>query len=226
MQQRHHAVAPWRGSVNTLMASPPDQQLARTQQAFADALVDMKPGRPALNLFRGVLVEERLGLYRGNLNATWRRVLGQAYPVVLALVGEEFFAGLAREYGRQLPLARCRPEPVRRRLCRFPGQLFRRRPNCRICPTWRGWNGRCTWPITRRTRRACRRRRWPAWRRSSWKPAASALHPACALIRFRLAGGGAMAGASARKWRHFRSNWPVPVMPWYAGRSGRRRCWR
>ena len=103
MQQRHHEVAPWRGSVNMVMASPPDQQLARTQQAFADALLDAGQAHAAATLCRGVLVEERLGLYRGSMNATWRRVLGQAYPVLLALVGEEFFAGLARAYGRRYP---------------------------------------------------------------------------------------------------------------------------
>ena len=103
MLRCHHAVPPWQGSVNTLLALPPDQQLVRTQQVLAAALVDTSQAGAALKLCRGVLAEERLGLYRGNLLATWRRVLGQAYPVVLALVGEEFFAGLAREYGRQQP---------------------------------------------------------------------------------------------------------------------------
>ena len=103
MQQRHQEVAPWRGSVITAMAPVVDDRMAVTQQTFADALVDMKQTAGAVTLFRGALVEERLGLYRGNLNATWRRVLGQAYPVLLALVGEEFFAGLAREYGRRYP---------------------------------------------------------------------------------------------------------------------------
>lgn len=103
MQQHHHAAAPWRGSINTVMASPPDPQLARTQQTFANALLDAGHADAAATLCRGALVEERLGLYRGNLSATWRRVLGQAYPVLLALVGEAFFAGLAREYGRRYP---------------------------------------------------------------------------------------------------------------------------
>jgi hypothetical protein len=42
-------------------------------------------------------------LYRGNQTATWRKTLAAAYPVVLALVGEEFFGGLARAYGRAQP---------------------------------------------------------------------------------------------------------------------------
>lgn len=48
---------------------------------------------------------DRLGLYRGNLLAAWRKALGNAFPVVQALVGEEFFAALAREYGHAQPSA-------------------------------------------------------------------------------------------------------------------------
>ena len=70
------------------------------QQAFATALLD--PGCDTARLWQGQAAAsaERLGFYRGNLHATWRRTLGHAYPVVLALVGEEFFAGLARAYGK------------------------------------------------------------------------------------------------------------------------------
>ncbi|OBV39299.1 DUF692 family multinuclear iron-containing protein [Janthinobacterium psychrotolerans] len=103
LQQMHHAAAPWRGSRTGVTAPPPGEQLAHKQQAFADALLDAGQADNAINQCRGVLVGQRLGLYRGNLNATWRRVLGQAYPVVLALVGEEFFTGMAREYGRRYP---------------------------------------------------------------------------------------------------------------------------
>ncbi|MGK5025376.1 MNIO family bufferin maturase [Janthinobacterium sp. RB2R34] len=103
IQQQHQNAVSWRGSVITAMAPVIDEHLAASQQVFADALLDMTQADAALQLCRGALVEERLGLYRGNLNATWRRVLGQVYPVLLALVGEEFFAGLAREYGRRYP---------------------------------------------------------------------------------------------------------------------------
>lgn len=103
MQQRHQETAPWCGSLASAMAPVAGHRLAATQQTFADALLDMTQAADAVPLFRGLLVEERLGMYRGNMNATWRRVLGQAYPVLLALVGEEFFAGLAREYGRRYP---------------------------------------------------------------------------------------------------------------------------
>jgi uncharacterized protein len=80
-------------------------RLDRLQAAFAAALVD--PGRasalaPALarNDARSL---GRLALYRGNLNAACERALANAYPVVRALVGDEFFNGLAREYGRAHP---------------------------------------------------------------------------------------------------------------------------
>jgi uncharacterized protein (UPF0276 family) len=45
----------------------------------------------------------RLGIYRGNLSANWRRALGAAYPVVRQLVGDEFFDALARVHGRRHP---------------------------------------------------------------------------------------------------------------------------
>jgi hypothetical protein len=53
--------------------------------------------------FAGESVPQRFSLYRGNLSATGRRTLGQAYPVVLALVGEQFFGGLVHAYGRKMP---------------------------------------------------------------------------------------------------------------------------
>jgi len=46
---------------------------------------------------------ERLGLYRAGIAAAQRRALANAYPVVRALVGEEYFAGLADAYGRDHP---------------------------------------------------------------------------------------------------------------------------
>ena len=103
MLARHAPQAPWRGTV--LAAAPvvpaaPVDALAAGQQAFATALLD---GAVALPPFAGAALPQRFALYRGNMNATWRRTLGHAYPVVLALVGEEFFGGLARAYGRQYP---------------------------------------------------------------------------------------------------------------------------
>jgi hypothetical protein len=45
----------------------------------------------------------RLAIYRGNLAANWEKALWSAYPVIRALVGDEFFGGLAREYGKRHP---------------------------------------------------------------------------------------------------------------------------
>lgn len=84
-------------SVGNLVA----KLLTADQQKFSNAIFDHKSTVPALPLFKGEasLKEQRLGLYRGNLSARWEKVLGVAYPVLQMLVGEEFFAGLAREYG-------------------------------------------------------------------------------------------------------------------------------
>ena len=61
--------------------------------------------------------QKRIGLYRGNVVANAQRALSAIYPVLQEIVGEAFFAGLARvfwqiqapdsgdwnQYGRQLP---------------------------------------------------------------------------------------------------------------------------
>jgi hypothetical protein len=45
----------------------------------------------------------RLAIYRANLTANWDKALSSAYPVIRQLVGPEFFAALARAYGKAHP---------------------------------------------------------------------------------------------------------------------------
>ncbi|KAB8043667.1 DUF692 family protein [Janthinobacterium rivuli] len=101
MLARHAPPTPWQ---ETALPSPSPPMsldaLAAGQQTFATALLDTVATLPS---FAGAAVPQRFSLYRGNLSAAWRRTLGHAYPVVLALVGEDFFGGLARAYGRQYP---------------------------------------------------------------------------------------------------------------------------
>ncbi|HTQ77364.1 MAG TPA: DNA-binding domain-containing protein [Burkholderiales bacterium] len=79
------------------------RSLPELQQAFAGALIDATRA-PALSpMLRGAGPIERLGIYRGNLYGNATKALGGAYPVVRAIVGEEFFEGLAREYARAQP---------------------------------------------------------------------------------------------------------------------------
>lgn len=80
-----------------------DGGLAHAQQLFAGALLDDRLGAQALAQFTSAGSEHRFALYRGNQSATWYKTLAAAYPVVLALVGEEFFGGLTRAYGRAQP---------------------------------------------------------------------------------------------------------------------------
>lgn len=76
-----------------------DADVGSTQDDFADALL----GRGEQIAARIKGDPARLGLYRGNLSAAWDRALSAAFPVVRALMGEEFFADLARAYGRAHP---------------------------------------------------------------------------------------------------------------------------
>lgn len=46
-----------------------------------------------------------LAVYRGNAFGNWAQALESAYPIVRKIVGEEFFAALAREYAREHPSA-------------------------------------------------------------------------------------------------------------------------
>lgn len=82
--------------------APRDEALATLQQRFGAALFD-RSHEAALRPFLSEGGVERLALYRGNLSAGWERALGEAYPVLGQLVGEEFFAGLARAYGKAAP---------------------------------------------------------------------------------------------------------------------------
>jgi uncharacterized protein (UPF0276 family) len=85
------------------VAAAGGQALADGQQLFAGALLDDALTAQVLAQFKSDHSEHRLALYRGNQSANWHKTLAAAYPVVLALVGEEFFGGLARAYGRAQP---------------------------------------------------------------------------------------------------------------------------
>jgi len=81
------------------------EQLGDMQARFSQALFDARKEPQALPLFKGntELVEQRFALYRGNLVGTWNKTLAATYPVLQALVGDEFFSGLTRAYGKAYP---------------------------------------------------------------------------------------------------------------------------
>jgi uncharacterized protein (UPF0276 family) len=85
--------------------SAPAQAMAASQLLFAGALFDAELAPQALAQIKSGRSDDahRFALYRGNQAATWTKTLAAAYPVVQALMGEEFFAGLARAYGRAHP---------------------------------------------------------------------------------------------------------------------------
>ncbi len=79
--------------------------LERQQATFAAALIDAThaPQAAAELAAHDARTLDRLALYRGNVLAAREKALANAYPVVRALVGAEFFGGLARAYGREHP---------------------------------------------------------------------------------------------------------------------------
>lgn len=80
-------------------------ELANSQHVFSNALFDARKEPQALSLFKGdaAVAEQRLALYRGNLSSAWNKAMNAAYPVLQALVGDDFFNGLVRAYGKAHP---------------------------------------------------------------------------------------------------------------------------
>jgi hypothetical protein len=86
---------------NTLIDESSAASLAQIQTQFASAMISQH----APDCFRGdqAICTARFSRYRGNMIATWEKTLAAAFPVLQALVGEEFFAALARAYGEAYP---------------------------------------------------------------------------------------------------------------------------
>lgn len=79
--------------------------LETVQNDVADALRDRARTAALLPALRDPdgRAAERVALYRGNLVAAWRKTLANAYPVLRAIVGVEYFEALAQVYGQAHP---------------------------------------------------------------------------------------------------------------------------
>lgn len=79
--------------------------LDEIQRAFAAGVlgIDAEAQIVAALQSEPALAADRLSIYRGNVRAIWRGALSGAYPVLLRLLGEDFFDFLARDYGRLFP---------------------------------------------------------------------------------------------------------------------------
>ena len=76
-----------------------------SQQAFAAALRDADGEATALGVLAGDAARNQalLGVYRGNALANAGKALSLAYPVVMQIVGDEFFEALGRAFWRVQP---------------------------------------------------------------------------------------------------------------------------
>jgi hypothetical protein len=79
--------------------------LAALERAFAAALTTRSVDDADVSVFAGpaARVRRRLSYYRGNVQVNARKALGNAYPICVKLVGDEFFDGLAFEYAARKP---------------------------------------------------------------------------------------------------------------------------
>jgi hypothetical protein len=75
-----------------------------TQRAFAAALIDTRrPCPEGLCCANGADPASRFAVYRNNVQCSLINALGDSYPVVAQLVGDEFFRAMAATFVRQQP---------------------------------------------------------------------------------------------------------------------------
>ncbi|WP_284164029.1 DNA-binding domain-containing protein [Frigidibacter sp. SD6-1] len=77
-----------------------------SQSAFRAAILDPHlPVPPGITDPEGRVDARRFGVYRNNVTVSLTEALRQSFPTILKLVGEEFFAAMAREHLRAHPPA-------------------------------------------------------------------------------------------------------------------------
>lgn len=75
-----------------------------TQAAFAAALLDMqRPCPEGLLSANGADPASRYAVYRNNVQSSLINALAEGYPVVLQLVGDEFFRAMVALYVQRYP---------------------------------------------------------------------------------------------------------------------------
>ena len=88
-----------------------------TQATFAQALLDPSvPCPPGLTTWNGSDPQARFAVYRNNVTVSLIDALAQTFPVVQALVGEDFFRAMAKVFAQN--------NPPRSRVMAFYGDSF------------------------------------------------------------------------------------------------------
>jgi hypothetical protein len=162
----------------------PYSDLKLQQQGFADQLCARQISTVDDSLFQeaGEQLSRRMAVYRGNMIANQSKALQGAYPVVAKIVGADFFAGLAREYGRQVPSVSGDLNEFGESLPEFLAQF----PPARDLPylpdvAQLEWRVHCAfYAADHKALEAARLALVPADKQSSLR---FQLHPACAMMR-------------------------------------------
>ncbi|MBC3871315.1 HvfC/BufC N-terminal domain-containing protein [Undibacterium oligocarboniphilum] len=81
----------------------PYPDLADLQCCFAAQLLQQSLSMDISAMLRNPESVQRFSYYRGNQLANWSAALRNAYPVLLQLVGDDFFEQMAYHYGLNIP---------------------------------------------------------------------------------------------------------------------------
>jgi hypothetical protein len=158
--------------------------LGAVQRLFADALDDSRHDARLRAHLRDAATPARIGLYRGNVRAARRRALASAYPVLLALTGDDYFDALCVAYARSTPST---DADLNRFGALLPGFIERYEPDPRHA--YFGDVARLEWALHEAAFAAdatpLTPQQWLALDPATLAGARLAIHPACAALASR-----------------------------------------
>ncbi|MGT2472140.1 HvfC/BufC family peptide modification chaperone [Paraburkholderia terrae] len=160
--------------------------LADVQEAFFNAICDPhdESALPDRLLTPHDIVGGRLNVYRRNVHSAWLAALKNTYPVLLALTGERYFAGLALAYAEDHPSG---SGDLNRYGAHLPGFIEAWEQNARY--DYFGDVARLEWAVHNAWYAAdphvTRAEQWQAIDSEHLLDSGLTVHPACSAVRSR-----------------------------------------